>query len=248
MKLSLAVIALNEEDRLASCLDSVPFASEKVVVDSGSTDSTASVAEKCGARVLKRKFTTFSEQKQFALDNCTGDWVLVLDADEALSSELALEIQKLVKKNSQIAYRLHRRVRYMGRLLKYGPWKGESVLRLFPGGSSEYDSSSVHERLVPSVPVVLVRNGWIEHRTYRSLSEQFETTGRYASLWAEQKSAAGVRSSILKIALRAKWRFFSAYFLQLGFLEGYSGFMASVMAAVSVFIKWSILREKQCGR
>ena len=248
MKLSLAVIALNEEDRIQRCLESVPFAFEKVVVDSCSKDSTASIAQKCGARVLQRKFTTFSEQKQFAVDSTTGDWVLVLDADESLSSELASEIRKVVEADASAAYRLPRRVVYLGKLLRFGPWKGETVLRLFPRNGAAFDSSLVHEKLVPSVPVSVLYKGWIEHRTYRSLSEQLLVMREYSALWARQKNQAGVRSNLFKVALRTKWRFILAYFIRLGFLEGYPGFMASVMAATTVFIKWSMLREKQCPR
>jgi len=248
MKLSLAVIALNEEDRLRRCLESVPFAFEKVVVDSGSTDSTVPVAKECGAVVLSRGFTCFSEQKQFAVNSCTGDWILVLDADESLSPALASEIVRVVETGKKLAYRLPRRVFYMGRLLRRGPWSGETVLRLFPRGSASFDSSIVHEKLVPSVPVTLLRKGWIEHRTYRSLGEQMSVTGEYALLWAERKHSMGIRSSLLEIAVRTKWRFLSAWLLRGGFLEGYPGFMASVMSAYSVFLKWSILREKRCGR
>lgn len=248
MKLSLAVIALNEEDRIQHCLESVPFAFEKVVVDSGSSDSTVAVAESCGARVLHRKFTGYGEQKQFAVDSTTGEWILVLDADEALSPELCEKIKRIVESGVQAAYRLPRRVVYLGRLLRFGPWRGETVLRLFPRGGAAFDSSIVHEKLVPSVPVSALKTGWIEHRTYRSLSEQLLVMREYSALWAEQKYGAGVRSNLWKMAFRTKWRFILAYFIRLGFLEGYPGFMASVMAATTVFIKWSMLREKQCPR
>lgn len=248
MKLSLAVIALNEEDRLTGCLESVPFAFEKVVVDSGSTDSTASVALGSGARVLQREFTCFSEQKQFAVDSCTGDWILVLDADESLSPALVSEIIRVVETGEKIAYRLPRRVLYMGRLLRFGPWSGETVLRLFPRGCASFDSSVVHEKLVPTVPVAVLKKGWIEHRTYRSLGEQISVTAQYAELWAEGKHSMGVRSSLPGTLFRAQWRFVSSWMFRGGFLEGYPGFMACCMSAFSVFLKWSLLREKRCER
>jgi len=248
MNISLAVIALNEEDRIKRCLDSVPFATEKLVVDSGSTDGTASVARSCGARVLQRAFTTFSEQKQFAVDSCGGDWILLLDADECLSSELSDAIQKTLQSGTLGAYRVRRRVLYLGRLLRFGPWSGETVLRLFPRGSAVFNKASVHEKLIPSVEVAVINTGWIEHNSYRSLSEHAAVMNRYCNLWAEEQYGNGIRSGIMKTALRTSWRFLSAFILRGGFLEGYHGFLASVMSAGTVFLKWSLLLEKHCRK
>ncbi|MEW6502022.1 MAG: glycosyltransferase family 2 protein, partial [Thermodesulfobacteriota bacterium] len=129
-KLSVAIITLNEEERLAECLTSVAFADEVVVVDSGSTDSTVAIAEAHGARVVRREWLGFGRQKQFAIDQCRNQWVLVLDADERIPAATAREIAAALEHPAYAAYSLPRQNFFCGRWLKRAGWWPDRVVRL----------------------------------------------------------------------------------------------------------------------
>lgn len=245
MKLSLVIIALNEEESIGRCIGSVPFAGEIIVVDSGSTDSTAAVAQSCGAKVLFHEFQSFSAQKQWALEQASGDWVLTLDADEFLNDELAGEISSIV--NSEAAhsgFRLPFRILYMERLMLFGPWSGESHLRLFRNGQAGFPDSGVHEglKLLEGTEGVL-KNGYVVHESYSSLSDQMQKMLQYSTLWAREEFGKGRRSGPFRIVFRPAWRFISAYLLRGGFLEGLPGLAASIISAYYVFLKWTMLYE-----
>jgi len=243
MKRSLAVITLNEEDNIGRCLSSVPDDFEKIVVDSGSSDSTCRIARENGAEVFTRSFEGYSSQWRYAIERTTGDWILVLAADENLNTELRNAISVLEPDES--AYKLHRRTYYMGRLLRFGPWMGETTLRFWKRGSVRVSDRSVHEEFIPMESPGLVRSGCIEHRSYRSVSEHMERMNRYCSLWADDMLTQGRRSHYLSLVLRPSARLFSAYFLRGGFLEGAPGLVASATSAYYVFLKWAMLMERQ---
>ena len=245
MKLSLVVITLNEEDSIARCIGSVPFADEIVVVDCGSSDSTASVAESCGAEVLFHEFQNFSTQKQWAIEQASGDWVLTLDADEYLSDELSAEISSIVKDESvHSGFSLPFRIQYMGRLMRFGPWSGEHHIRLFRKGQASFPDSGVHEGLEVSEGTAGdIRKGYVIHESYSSLRDQMEKMLQYSTLWAEEEFGKGRTSGPFRIIFRPSWRFLSAYLLRGGFLEGMPGLMSSIVAAYYVFLKWTMLYE-----
>ena len=137
MKLSLVTIAFNEERDLPRCLDSAGFADEVVVVDSGSTDGTVEAARSRGAKVFYHPFEGFSKQKQFAIDRATGEWILVLDADETAGPGLGDAVHSAIRSGRADAWRIRRRTRYMGRILRFGPWRGDAPLRLFRRGFAD---------------------------------------------------------------------------------------------------------------
>ena len=245
MNLSLVVITLNEEDSIARCIGSVPFADEIIVVDCGSTDSTAEVAASCGAKVLFQEFQNFSAQKQWAIEQASCDWVISLDADEYLSEELSNEISSIVKKETvHSGFSLPFRIQYMGRLMRFGPWSGERHIRLFRNGQASFPDSGIHEGLeVSGGTIGVLRKGHVIHESYSSLSDQMEKMLRYSTLWAEEEFGKGRRSGPFRIIFRPAWRFFSAYLLRGGFLEGIPGIVSSVVSAYYVFLKWTMLYE-----
>lgn len=245
MDLSLVIITRNEERRLPRCVRSVPFADEVVVVDSGSTDSTVETARSMGCRVMHHDFEDYSSQKQWALEQAGCDWVLFLDADEYLSRELSLSVQDLLREGPELdGYRLRFRMLYMGRLMRFGPWSGESHLRLFRNGSASFRGSPVHEGLVlEGGPPGLLRKGYVVHESYEDLSDQMEKMRLYAELWARGELERGRRSGPSSMVLRPLWRLFSSCILRGGVLEGIPGMTASVVASFYVFLKWSMLRE-----
>lgn len=245
MNLSLVVITLNEEENIGRCLNSVPFASEMIVVDSGSTDSTIAIAEKHGAKVFSHIFESFSKQKQWAIEQASGDWVLSLDADESLDAELSSELESLLESDTEhVAFMLPFRILYMGKLLRFGPWSGEYHTRLFRKGHAHFPDIGVHEGLhINSGSVGTVRRGFVIHRSYDSLSDQITKMLRYSRLWAEEEHRKRRKSNIFQILLRPAWRFVSAYFFRGGILEGVPGLTASAISAFYVFLKWAILFE-----
>ncbi len=245
MNLSLVVITLNEEDSIGRCIESVPFADEIIVVDSGSTDSTASVAENSGAKVLFHEFQNFSTQKQWAIDQASGRWVLSLDADESLNEELADEISSIVNDETvHSGFSLPFRIQYMGRLMRFGPWSGERHVRLFRNGQAVFPHSGVHEGLkISGGSIGDLRKGFVIHRSYSSLNDQMDKMLQYSSLWAKAEFGKGRRSGPFQIAFRPAWRFLSAYLLRRGFLEEIPGLVSSIVSAYYVFLKWTMLYE-----
>jgi glycosyltransferase involved in cell wall biosynthesis len=240
---SLAVITLNEGGNISACLSSVPGGCEKVVVDSGSTDDTCAIAESMGARVVHRDFTTYAEQWTRAFEETTGEWVLALAGDEKLTPELREALIRLDPDRD--SYRLRRRTWYMGRLLRLGPWTGETTLRLWRRGTVTVTDRSVHEEFLAEGATGIVRQGCIEHRSYSSLTDHLARMNRYCRLWADDMERAGRRSTLFHVTARPFWRFFSSYFLRCGFLEGVPGLVACSMSGIYVFLKWAMLLERQ---
>lgn len=245
MNLSLVIITLNEEDSLGRCIGSVPFADEIIVVDSGSTDSTAEVAKSCGAKVMFHEFQDFSTQKQWAIQQASGDWVLSLDADEYLNEELADEISSIVKNEAiHAGFSLPFKVLYMDRLMRFGPWSGERHVRLFRNGQACFPDSGVHESLkITGGTTGDLRKGYVVHRSYSSLNDQMEKMLQYSSLWAQEEFGKGRRSGPFQMVFRPAWRFLSAYLLRGGFLEGIPGLASSIVSGYYVFLKWTMLYE-----
>lgn len=243
MGLSVAIIALDEEDDLPGCLASIGFADEIVLVDSGSRDATASIAEKAGARVFERPFEGFSSQKQFACDSTTCDWILVLDADERAGPGFAEAFSAALSSGPATAYRIERRTSYMGRVLRFGPWSSDHPLRLFRRGSANFGSETVHESLRADSSPPVLKGAWIEHRPYRDVREHMEKMTLYASLWAVQERARGRRATVLDILFRPQWRFFRGAVIQLGLLDGVPGLAASMSSAVYAYWKYMALYQ-----
>jgi hypothetical protein len=244
MNLSLVVIALNEERSIERCLASVPFAGERLVVDSGSTDGTMAVAGSMSARVLSNPFESYSRQKAWAASKAEGEWILSLDADESLDPELGSAIIRLLDDDPPLdAYRLRFRIEYRGRPMRFGPWSGETHLRLYRKGAAVYHEAGVHEGLSACGRVGVLKPGFVIHRSWESDLEQTAKSEKYAGLWAEGNASRRRRCVALQALLRPAWRFLSGYLLMGGFLEGRRGWSASVSCAGYVRRKWMLLRE-----
>lgn len=235
--LSVAVITKNEQDNIERCLTSVQWADEIVVVDTNSSDETASIARKCGARVINQEWLGYGPQKAFAAKQAKHDWILSIDADEVVSPELTLEIQqRFVSLNPHTAYRLPRRSRFMGRWIRFGGWYPDYQTRLFHRGHSMWDSSPIHESVRAKIFATL--NGDLQHFVFKDISHQVMTNDRYSSLLAQKDFAAGKRFSIFKLVLKPWIKFVECYFIKQGFRDGLPGFAIALSAAYSVFLRW----------
>ncbi len=242
--LSVAVVTRDEEERLPHCLGSVSFADEIVVVDSGSTDHTVEVARSMGARVFVETWRGFSAQKQFAVDSCSNNWVLILDADERLPAETAETILKALsfQDDEPAAFSFPRKNYLNGRWIRHCGWWPDRVLRLVDRRYGSFDGRAVHERWLTrgreqplSAP--------IEHFSFKSYSDIVFKMELYSDLAARTMYDSGWKSGPLKPPLHAMWMFFRTYVLELGALDGFDGLVISVMNAGGSFLKYAKLRE-----
>jgi len=238
MGLSVIIITKNEEQRLPACLASVAFADEIIVLDGGSTDRTREIAASVGARVeLSDAWKGFGIQKNRALSLATQDWVLSLDADETVSSELQTEIQAALEKPQSDCYAIPRLSEFCGRFLRHSGWYPDYVERLFKRGTAQFSDDLVHERLVPHGPVAKLQHPLI-HRGYRGPSETLQKVDRYSSAWAEQAKAAGKSARFWSAPAHGLAAFSKTYILRLGFLDGRAGFAVAISSAEVAYYKY----------
>ncbi len=232
---SVIIISLNEEARIGRCLESVAWADQIVVVDSGSTDGTVQVCQAAGAQVHHRDWPGYGPQKNRALELATGEWVLSLDADEYLSPELATEIRnRLADPGGFIGFRLPRLSTFCGRAMRHSGWWPDPVLRLFRRGRARFSDEVVHERVLADGPVATLR-GVLNHESVRTLEEARAKVDTYSTAGAEALHAKGRRGSLPKAVARGAWTFFRTWVLQAGFLDGRMGFHLAVANARGSF-------------
>ena len=241
--LSVVVVASNEASRIARCFASASFADERLLVDTGSTDDTMEIARAAGFRVEERPWQGFGPTKAAALAMATGDWVLLLDADEAVTPELRAEIEAvLIGGRAERGFELCRRAFFLGRWMAHGGYYPDWVLRLVQRDAFEMSNDLVHERLRVDGAVGRLA-GDIEHYTDRSLAEYLAKMVHYASLGAESAHASGRRFALHQLVLRPPAIFLKRFVLKLGCLDGMQGFLLALLSAVHVTIKYARLWE-----
>jgi glycosyltransferase involved in cell wall biosynthesis len=242
VKISAAIITYNEERNLPRAIESLRCCDEILVVDSGSTDRTVEIAQKFGARVLEANWRGYSGQKNFASDQAAHDWVLSIDADEALSEDLEGEIWQL-KKNGPAhdAYTVPRLAQYLGRWILHSGWYPDRKIRLFDRRKARWYGEYVHES-VRSDGRIGELEGNLLHYTCGSLSEHLKTMDRYTTLAAEEIAARRKPVGYRHLLLDPPWTFFKSYILQRGFQDGVEGLAIANMAALYTFLKYAKAR------
>ena len=237
-KLSVIIIAKNEEQKLPRCLESVAFADEVIVLDGGSTDRTVEVAQAEGSRVeVFATWNGFGPQKNRVLAMATGDWVLSLDADEEVTPALAAEIRETLRQPVFDCYAIPRLSEFCGRFLRHSGWYPDYVARLFEKGTASFSEDLVHERLVTRGPVGRLKQSLI-HRGYRGASDTLQKIDRYSTAWAEQALAAGRRAGFAAAPLHGLTAFMKTYIFRLGFLDGAAGLAVAVSSAEVAYYKY----------
>lgn len=246
MTLSVIIIAKNEAEAIGGCLASVAWASERIVLDGGSTDGTAEIARQHGARVeVAGDWPGFGPQKNRALALASGDWVLSLDADEQVSPDLRAEIEAVMRRpDASPAYRMPRASRYCGRVLRHGGWWPDYVTRLFRRGQARFSEDLVHERLLVAGDVGTLGHP-LQHETYTTLDEALEKANRYSTLGAQQAFERGERATLAQACLHGFWAFFRTYVLRRGFLDGGHGLLLAVSNAQATFYRYAKLWLKR---
>lgn len=247
--LSVAIITKNEEKHLARALESVRFADEIVVVDSGSTDATLAIARDNGCRIFERDWPGYGAQKNFALEQASHDWVLSLDADEALSRELSGEVHEVVsgEKSGYQIYSFPRLTHFVDRWMRHGGWYPDWQIRLLRRGAGRYNDRPVHEAIVPQGPVGRL-SGDLLHYSYESVEDYVGRMNTYSRLAAEIQIKHGRRrvgASSLAGAVARK--FLEVYVYKRGFLDGRHGFVAAGLAACGVFLRQAKIRWPEEG-
>jgi glycosyltransferase involved in cell wall biosynthesis len=242
-RLSVCIVAMNEEDRIAECIESADFADEWIVIDSHSTDRTCEIAAEHGARVVERDWPGHVEQKNFALDQAAHDWVLCLDADERVSPELRASIlAALERPELPDGFECARRTWYLGRWIRHGGWYPDRKLRLFRRSRGRWGGVNPHDHVFTEGRVERL-DGDLLHYSYRSLSDHLATIDSFTTIAAREKHARGRRASVLDLVGRPAWKFLRMYLLKCGFLDGLPGLVAAVTGSFYVFLKYAKLRE-----
>ena len=237
MSLSVIVITKNEAHAIGKCLESVSWADEIIVVDSGSTDGTVKIGESFGAKVHVTDWPGFGPQKNRALDLATGEWVLSLDADEIVSPELKAEILETLSKGDADAYSLPRSSSYCGRFMRHGGWWPDRVIRLFRRGRARFSEDLVHERLIVDGRTAELVSP-LTHIAFSDLEEVLQKVDRYSTAGAVMMAKKGKKASLRAAILHGFWSFFRTYFLKAGFLDGAEGFMLAVSNAEGAYYRY----------
>lgn len=246
LPISGVVIAKNEADRIARCIQSLlAFCSEVIVLDSGSTDDTVAIARAAGARVEHQEWLGFAAQKNAVIAHATQPWVLLLDADEWLGGDAETRLPALFADHAMEGadvWMLERRTHFLGRALEHGGWGREAVARLFRP-AVRYLPAEVHEALDLSGLRIGRTRIRIEHDTARSLAEYRSKLDRYAGLWAQQRFAAGRRAGKLAAPLHAAAYWLKSWLLRGGFLDGAAGWRYHACHTRYVFAKYARLND-----
>lgn len=245
-KISASVICFNEEEKIGRCLESLKdIADEIVVVDSFSTDKTVEICKEYGVKLIQNPFAGHIEQKNFALDQCQHEYVLSLDADEALSSELRASILEAKKDLSFEGYRFNRLTDYNGFWVRHCGWYPDTKLRLVKKEIARWEGHNPHDILRIKSGSEKFLKGDLLHYSYDSIADHIDQTNRFTTIAAKAAYDSGVRSSIFKIVTRPILKFLKDYFLKLGFLDGRHGLIICTINSLSAFLKYSKLYQIQ---
>jgi len=243
MKITATIITFNEERNIARAIESLRCCDEILIVDSGSTDRTTELAENLGARVIEANWRGYAGQKNWAADQASNDWVLSLDADEALSEALEAEIWSLKKAGPAYdGYTMPRLARYMGRWILHSGWYPDRKLRLYDRRQAKWVGDFVHESVAVSGRTGHLQSNLL-HFTCESLAEHIKTMDRYTTLAAQELAARRIKVPLSRVLFAPAWSFLQSYFLNRGFLDGPEGLTISYMAAFYTFLKYTKARN-----
>jgi glycosyltransferase involved in cell wall biosynthesis len=236
-RLSAIIIAKNEAANIGACLDSVAFADERIVVDSGSDDETVAIAKAKGARVEFHAFKGFGRQFNHALSLAQGEWVFSIDADERVSPGLAKELQQAMTDGAADGYEVPRLSTFCGREMRHSGWYPDYVLRLWRRGRARWTEDLVHPRPVCTGTVVRLKQPLNHHPVLR-IGQSLSRMDHYSTLAAEMLVARGKRVSFASGITHGLWTFLRTYVLRGGFLDGREGFLLAVANAEGTYYKY----------
>jgi glycosyltransferase involved in cell wall biosynthesis len=240
-KLSVIIITKNEAENIRACLESVEWADEIIVVDSGSSDATVEICREMGAQVHEHDWPGFGIQKNRALSYATNEWVFSIDADERVTPDLKAQLIKAMEDGSKDGFFVPRLSQFCGRFIRHSGWYPDYVLRLFKGTRGRFSDDMVHERVILEGVAGRLTSPLL-HYSYLNETDVRRKTEQYAKAGALQMLRKGKTATIADAPMRAGWAFVRAYFLRLGFLDGIAGFNVAMMNARTTYLKYQQLR------
>lgn len=241
--LTVVILTKNEEENINDVIKNVAQLTKNIlIVDSGSTDKTVELAKSAGAQIIYREWDNdFSAQRNFALNKVETEWVLYLDADERLTESIITEIKKVISENKTALYQFERRTSAFGKDFKYGVLSPDYVKRMFPVKKGTWQGK-VHESVVAELLVIKL-NGYIKHYTYKDFEQYISKMNVYSSIWAENSNKKV--GFIKDIVFRPIFAFIKMYVIQLGFLEGWLGFVLAANYSLYTLNKYAKLKLKR---
>lgn len=240
--LAVVIITLNEERNIRRCLNSIRnLADEIIVLDAFSSDQTVAICKELNVRVEQRDWEGYAASKNYLNSLVTAEYILSLDADEALSDDLYHEISKEKNKGFEGAYAVNRMTNYMGKWIHHSGWFPDIKTRLFPKKGSYWSGEFVHEELVFPPCTIKTFKGILEHYSYYSYEDHRARADKYSILTAQKFHAKGKKVGFLKPYISAFGRFIAMYFIKLGFLDGWKGFKIAQISAQSNILKYKEL-------
>lgn len=235
--LTVIIITKNEEANIGQCLQSVSFADEIIVFDSGSTDNTVAIAKQYTDKVFMSDWQGYGIQKQRALSEASGNWILNLDADESVSNELQLEIKAVIASDAADAYRIPIQMFFYNKPLKYSS-SPKRHIRLFKKLNANYSSDIVHEKIIlPSAAKISKIKHAIMHHSFRDVSHALYKINKYSSYSAKIRIDSRKKTGIFKVLAGTSWMFCRCFLLQRGFLNGRLGFLFALFSAQGTFYR-----------
>lgn len=247
-KVSATIICKDESHNIEDCLRSLSWCDEIIVVDSGSTDGTVELAKKHTPKVLFNPWPGYVAQKNFALEQATGDWILSLDADERCTPELEAAIKKELQSADGLAgFEVRRHVKYLGSWINHGGWYPDWKCRLVRRGKAKWGGVDPHDKLMPDGPVKRIPAD-LHHFTYRDFAHQVRIINHFSDVVAAGYVKEGRRPSILQAVFHPPWKFFECYVLKLGLLDGFPGFVIAIGSAFYIFARYVKLWEQRKAR
>ncbi|MDQ3393024.1 MAG: glycosyltransferase family 2 protein [Bacteroidota bacterium] len=245
IKISGVIITYNEEKNIGRCINSISaVVDEIVVVDSFSTDNTKEIALANGARFIEHIFEGHIEQKNFALAQSTFDYVLSMDADEALSAELKQEVLNIKENWVYDSYIMARLTNYCGKWIRHSGWYPDKKLRLFNRSKGQWGGTNPHDRVEMQIGATIgMLQGDLLHYSIYTIEEHVAQLNKFTSIGAAMAFKKGKKSNLFLILFSPLVKFIKAYFLQRGFLDGYYGFLICSISSFASFLKYVKLRQ-----
>jgi glycosyltransferase involved in cell wall biosynthesis len=244
-KLTAIIPTKNEEHNIDAVLQSVLFADEIMVVDSFSTDKTTEIARRYTNFIIQREYQYSASQKNWAIPQASNQWILLVDADERISSELGLEVRRILGSNTEkAAFWIYRQNYFMGKPVKFSGWQNDRVIRLFKRDECRYEDKHVHAEITTNGKIGKLKTR-MEHHTFKDLKTYLAKIDQYATWGAYDRIDKTEKVTWFHLAIKPFYRFFTHYVLRLGVLDGKTGFVISVFSGYSVFLRFLKLMQIQ---